>query len=212
MIDLINPYTLKIIISCRKEDSIRAISQRINVSYGWTYKWARALASAGVLRLTRMKVYLNEKSDFYKTIIDFIHTFTTKAQFYYEVLAILGIRYCFTATDAVYVWTRGGYNIGRYREYYPIFIKVRKEDKEIMEWYCRKLSLKVGQQQGIFYKITYVHELTFEYNDERPVDPLKETIAFMMKHKYNFQPALEMVQELYHKPLRSKYREAVTNV
>jgi hypothetical protein len=38
---------------------------------------------------------------------------------------------------------------------------------------------------------------------------MDDTIAFMKKYVYNFQPALEMVQEMYGRKLGVKYREAV---
>lgn len=212
MLDLINPYTLKILISCRKEDSIRAISQRIKVSYGWTYKWMRELAKQGMVRSTRMKVYLNEKNEFYQKSVHFIKTMGTKVSFYYEVLPLLGIRYCLTKTDAVYIWTEGGYNIARYQEYYPIFINVDKKDQPIFEWYCSKLGLPRNKNKGIFYQVHYVDAINAASHKGYSVEPLEATIEFMKQYIYNFMPALEMINEMYGKKIPLKYKEAITNV
>ncbi len=212
MLDLINPYTLKIMISCRKEDSIRAISQRISVSYGWTYKWVKALASAGVLKLTRMKVYLNEHNQFYQKSIHYIKTIGAKVSFYYEVLPLLGVKYCFTKTDAVYIWTKGGYNIARYQEYYPIFIKIDKKDREIFKWYCSKLRLPIDKDKGIFYQVQYVDMIPAADCEGYSVEPLEATILFMKQYIYNFMPALEMINGMYGKNIPVKYQEAITNV
>jgi len=36
--------------------------------------------------------------------------------------------YAFTSIDAVYVWTRGGYQVARDPEDYPLFIAVHESD------------------------------------------------------------------------------------
>lgn len=212
-LELVNPHVMKIMIAARKEDSINALSNRISLSYGWTYKWVTDLAGAGVFRLTRMKLYLNEKNDFYRRTLQYIREVLSKdIQFHYSVLSLFGIQYAFTKTDAVFVWTKGGYNIARYREFYPIFIKVAKKDKNIFENYCRKLNLGLHKKQRVFYKVAYMDEVHCEYCEGVPVDSLDETIAFMEKYIYNFEPALEMIKEMYGKKIKVKYKELVTNV
>ncbi len=212
-LDVINPYALRILISSREKDSIRAISERINLSYGWTYKWIQELANQGVFTLTRMNVYLDKSSEFYKKTLNYIkETFKNSPSYYYEVLPLFGIEYCFTNIDSVYVWTRGGYNIARYRKQYPIFIKVKNKDRKLFEWYCKKLNLSVNSKNGVFYQVTYLDNFDISYNEGMPVDSLKQTIQFMEKYKYNFEPALEMIKELYGKKIKVSYKEAVTNV
>lgn len=212
-LDVINPYALKILISCREEDSISKISKRINLSYGWTYKWIKDLADIGVFTLTRMKVYLNKDNQFYKRTLDYIkNTFKKSQKFYYESLSLFGIDYCFTNIDSVYIWTKGGYNIARYKDYYPIFIKINSKDKKLFEDYCKKLKLNINKKKGVFYKVIYSDNFNKEYCESMPVDNLNETIKFMEKNKYNFEPALEMINEIYNKKIKTRYKEVVTNV
>ncbi len=212
-LDVVNPYALRILISSRKKDSIRAISERIKLSYGWTYKWVQDLASQGVFALTRMNFYLNEKNEFYKKTLKYIkETFKNRPSYYYEVLPLFGIEYCYTNIDSVYVWTKGGYNIARYKEHYPIFIKVKNKDRKMFEWYCKKLSLNINKKKGVFYQVVYLDEFEFTSCEGMPVDNLRKTIEFMEKNKYNFEPALEMVKELYKQKIKINYKEAVTNV
>ncbi|MEK6936592.1 MAG: hypothetical protein AABW58_00815 [Nanoarchaeota archaeon] len=40
------------------------------------------------------------------------------------------------------------------------------------------------------------------------VEPLDETINFMKNNIYNFQPALEIIQEIYNRKLNTKYKES----
>lgn len=212
-LELVNQHVMKIIIAARKEDSINALSDRISLSYGWTHKWVADLAEAGVFRLTRMKLFLNEKNEFYRRTLQYIREVLSKdIQFHYSVLSLFGIEYAFTKTDAVFVWTKGGYNIARYKEFYPIFIKVAKKDKDIFESYCRKLNLSLHKKRHVFYKVEYVGEVHCEHCEGVPVDSLDETIAFMEKYIYNFEPALEMIKEMYGRRIKVKYKERVTNV
>ena len=212
-LELINPHVLKILIAARKEDSIKAISDRISLSYGWTHKWIQDLAKLGVFKLTRMKTFLNENSQFYNKTLQYIkETLTKDIRFNYDVLSLFGIDYCFTKTDAVFIWTKGGYNIARYKSFYPIFIKVKTKDKKLFEEYCKKLNLFVKKKSGVFYKAIFLDDFKVSYNDGIPVDSLKKTIVFMEENRYNFEPALEMVKEMYKKKIKIKYKEVVTNV
>ncbi|MBI3031857.1 hypothetical protein HYY69_00105 [Candidatus Woesearchaeota archaeon] len=211
-INMINPYIVKIIVSIKPRDSINAISKRIGLSYGWTYKWIKALEEADMVKLTRMNVYLQERSQVYIKFNEFIQSvLSKKIQFHYEVLSLFGISYCFTKSDAVFVWTKGGYNIGRYKHYYPIFIKVDAKERLLFEWYCKKLGLSTRKKKGIFYVVDYDDSLKKEFYEGIPVDSLSETIQFMKENQYNFQPALEMIQEMHQKRLGIKYKEVITN-
>ena len=190
-IETLNPYVIKILISLRKEDSISSISKRINLSYGWTNKWVNELIKEGILNEKWRGVVLNEDNKSYKKIISFVKDNLNDINFYYSALQLFGIDYCLTKTDAVYVWTEGRYNIARYKEYYPIFIKIKKKDYSIFLEYCKRLGLKVNSNKGFFY-----------------VESLEKTINFMQENIYNFEPALEMIKEMYSKKLNIKYKEA----
>ena len=207
-LQIVNPHVVKILIAARDVDSINAIAKRTGISFGWAYKWVKELARAGVFQASRMKLTLNKGSAVYKETLAYIRkVFGNDASFYYSVLPLMGITYCFAKSDAVFVWTKGGYQIGRSKEYYPIFIKIRARDKEIFDYYVRKLSLQVNAKHSIFFNPEFEEEFTIEMCNGIPVEPLDDTISFMQRHFYNFQPALEMVQEMYGKRLGVKYKE-----
>lgn len=211
-LELINPYVIKIIIVAREKDSISSISKRINLSYGWTHKWISDLIKEGVFSEKWRGLIINKKNMTYKRILEFIKkNFSKDINFHYQILPLLNIKYCFTKTDAVYIWTNGGYNISRYKNYYPIFIKIYKSDYNIFLSYCKKLGLKINSKKGIFYCIEIVNNLECITKDNYQVETLGYTIKFMKKYIYNFQPALEMIKELYNKKLNIKYREINTN-
>lgn len=205
---IVNTHVVKILIAARDVDSINAISKRTGISFGWTYKWVKELAKAGVFQASRMGLTLNRDSAMYKWTLAYLReVFGNDASFYYSALPLMGITYCFAKTDAVFVWTKGGYQIGRSKDYYPIFVKVRTHDRKIFGYYVRKLGLRVNAKKGVFFRPEFAGEFSFEICSRIPVEPLDDTISFMQKHFYNFQPALEMVQEMYGKRLAVKYKE-----
>jgi len=209
-IESINPYVIKIVISARENDSIAAISKRIGLSYGWTHKWASELIKEGIFKEKWKGVVLQQNNKSYKEIIKFIRSNVGEANFYYIASTLFGIEHCFTKTDAVYIWTEGRYNIARYKDFYPVFIKIRKEDYPIFKWYCKKLNLKINVKKGAFYVPEMVENVIAIKKGEYAVEPLGETIAFMKKNIYNFEPALEMIDEMYKKGLKARYKEANT--
>ena len=205
--ELLNPYVIKILISLREKDSISSVSRRINLSYGWTNKWINELVNDGILVNRWRGFELNKENRDYKNILKFIRENLNDISFYYSALSLFGINYCFTKTDAVYVWTEGRYNIARYKGFYPIFIKIQKQDYRIFLEYCRKLGLNVNSKKGIFYNIEISERLKSVRKDGLPVESLDETIRFMRENIYNFEPALEMINEMYSKRLNVKYKE-----
>lgn len=206
-IETLNPHIIKILIAVREKDSISSISKRINLSYGWTHKWVKKLIKEGILKETWRGVILEKDNKLYKEILKFIRKNLSETTLYYSVLNLFGIKYCFTKTDAVYVWTEGRYNIARYKEFYPMFIKIRKDDYPIFRWYCNKLNLKINAKKGVFYKPEIIQDFNFIKKEEYLVEPLNETIKFMKENIYNFQPALEIIGEMYNKKVNTKYKE-----
>jgi len=207
-IELVNPYVIKILISLRKEDSASSVSKRIKLSYGWTHKWIHELINEGILKEKWRGVVLQENNKRYRRILEFIKKNFIDANFYYSALSLFGIKYCFTKTDAVYIWTEGRYNIARYRDYYPVFIKIKEEDYGLFLKYCSKLGLKISANKGVFYSPEIVKDFECEKKNDFFVEKLDKTIEFMKDKIYNFQPALEIIAEMYNKKLNVKYKEA----
>ncbi len=207
-IETINPYIIRILVSAREADSISSISKRIGLSYGWTHKWIQELIHEGVFKERWKGVILQKNHQFYREMLEFVRQNVSKVSFYYSALTLFGIQYCFTKTDAVYFWTEGRYNIARYKEFYPIFIKIKKEDYPVFLDYCKRLKLKIHAKKGVFYVPEIVKDFACIKKGEYFVQPLDETIHFMKEHIYNFEPALEMIDEMYHKNLGITYKEA----
>ncbi len=206
-LDMINPHVMKIIVAAREEDSIKAIAKRVGLSYGWTQKWVKELVKEGVFKEKWRGVILQEKNITYQEIIKFIKKSVNEVSLYYAILQLSGICYCFTKTDAVYIWTEGRYNIARYKNFYPIFIKIHQKDYDLFIKYCKKLQLRINDKKNAFYVPERVNSITAISKNNFFVEPLDNTINFMKKNIYNFEPALEMIDEMYEKNLKIKYKE-----
>src|SRR3989338_1090817 len=121
MFEIINPYVAKILIAARDGNSIRGISKKINESYGWTYKWASELEKIGVFRRKKQEIKIDKSNVFYKALTNLMKTsFAENLSLNdaYLLPNLAGLDYIFTSTDAVFIWTKGGYNIGRSKDSY----------------------------------------------------------------------------------------------
>lgn len=201
MLEVINSYVAKILLAARDGDSIRQISMKIRESYGWTYKWVSELEKSGVLRRKGQEVFVNKDSEFYRSMLK-ICTNLLKSGLSlndaYLLPNLSGMDYIFTSTDAVFVWTKGGYNIGRSMESYPIFIEILEKDRIAWQkYFCRfgiSCVFKNERRKGIYFIISVVDKIEKGYCGNIPVLPLAKTVEWAEKYGFNFEPALEMLE------------------
>jgi hypothetical protein len=107
--------------------------------------------------------------------------------------------------DGVFVWTRGGYNAGRFFGFYPIHLKVLAKD--LLRWRsffakARKSAFIAERKPertlfGVFYLLYPETRIKAETVNALRVEPLSETLRFCRNNIYTFQPALEMLNEEY---------------
>ncbi|MEY7848134.1 RNA polymerase subunit sigma-70 [Natrarchaeobius sp. A-rgal3] len=123
----------------------------------------------------------------------------------YVLPQFAGMEYAYTAIDAVYVWTRGGYQVARDPDDYPLFIAVRTQDLEDWEQFFDRFGIPTvldripsTEIDGRFQVVVEPRErIRAETVDGRPVIPLSETVEFARGHYATFEPALEMLDRMY---------------
>ena len=133
----------------------------------------------------------------------------------YELLKKADYPYALSDVDAVFVWTRGGYNVGRFFGYYPVHLKVREGDVEKWKKFFRnngKKAFPVDKTPketifGVFYLLHPTKRIESEMVEGLKVEPLKETVEFAKRDIYTYEPALEMLDEEYKLGLGIKYSE-----
>lgn len=123
----------------------------------------------------------------------------------YELLTRAKMPYALTGVDGVLVWTRGGYNAGRFFGFYPIHLKVLGRD--LPRW--RAFFAKSGKNAfiaerkpkrtlfGVFYLLCPEDRISAEIINGLRVEPLSETLRFCRSNIYTFEPALEMLKRKY---------------
>jgi len=212
MFELINPYIAKILVSAKDGDSIRSISKKIQESYGWTYKWVLELENIGAIARKKQEVYINKDNRFYKYAAKFVKdslSSNLRLNDAYLLPNLTGLEYIFIGIDAVFIWTKGGYNIGRSKNAYPIFMEVLEKDKNAWKGYFSKLgltfTLRNERKKGIYFVVSFSKAIEKEYCEGVPVSPLAKTIEWAKKYSFNFQPALEMLDEMYNLKIGIKY-------
>ncbi len=209
---LFNPYVFRILASARPLDSVSAISRRIGLSYAWTYKWVGELSKIGVFLRKGKSIILDSKNEFYCRALSFFASIAkNNVGLHYEALKCAGLKYAFTELDAVFVWTKGGYNIERSKSRYPIFIKVRNVDVDAWKSFFSKTGLRSysnAKHKGVFFVLRPQEDFEVEFVEGAPTVPLREAVAFMKKYEYNFLPALEMIEKERQLGLKARYAEA----
>jgi len=65
---------------------------------------------------------------------------------------------------------------------------------------------------GVFYILYPQVDFEVEEVDGFCVSPLKETVEYCQKNIYSYEPALEMLDQMYSLSLNTRYIETKTNV
>jgi len=123
----------------------------------------------------------------------------------YVLPQFAGMDYAFTAIDAVYVWTRGGYQVARDPEDYPLFIAVHESDLDAWTAFFDRFGIPTAEDRqpiedldGAIQAVLEPRpQIETELVDGRPVIPLKETVAFANEYYATFQSALDMLGRMY---------------
>ncbi|EMA51891.1 hypothetical protein [Halococcus salifodinae] len=123
----------------------------------------------------------------------------------YVLPQFAGVEFAYTAIDAVYVWTRGGYQVARDEMDYPLFIAIRKTDLEEWRRFFERFGIPTAQQRQPADEIPGPLQIVLEPRaqidaemvDGRPVISRSETVAFAREHYAIFESALDILDRMY---------------
>jgi len=115
------------------------------------------------------------------------------------------MNFAFTGIDAVYVWTRGGYQVARDPDDYPLFIVIEAADMREWTRFFGLFDISVSQERrprdelnGPLQVVIDPREaIDSERVDGRPVVSLDETVEFARQHYATFQSALDTLAQIY---------------
>ncbi len=214
-LDLINQHVTKILLAIEEGDSINQIYQKINVSYSYTHEWIQKLIKNNIIERKEKGIYIKDKEfqKEFQTLARNVLSREIDLENAYLLPNYSNNYYRYTKTDAIYIWTKGGYQIGRSRNNYPIFVNILKEDLKEWKKFFNSFNIKHNVKKRIdtegIYFVLYPQDnkKKTEWVENARVQPLKETIKWAKKYEANFQPALEMLDKMYELNLDTKYRE-----
>lgn len=212
-LDFVNRHVAKILLAVEDGDSINKVSEKIDSSYSYTYEWVNRLEEIGVFeRDDGIQVLDDEFVDSFKDVAQTVLKRDLDLDDAYLLPNYAGMEYRYSKTDAVFIWTKGGYQIGRNQSVYPVFIDVYEKDVEEWREFFQGFGIKtsVGERpeaEGIHFVLYPQEEMEVDRVEGASVAPLTETVEWAEKYRANFQPALEMLDEMYDLGLGVEYRE-----
>jgi hypothetical protein len=123
----------------------------------------------------------------------------------YVLPQFAGLEFAYTSIDAVYIWTRGGYQVARDPDDYPLFIAIDESDCDEWKQFFDRFEIPVAQErqpadeidQAIQFVLKPRATVETDTVDGRPVIPLQETVEFARDHYATFQSALDMLGQMY---------------
>ena len=212
MLNVVNQHVAKIILATEDGDSISRIAEKIGASYGWTHKWVTQLEEIGVIdRDDGVSITDDEFAAAFETVAKTVVQREIALDDAYLLPNFAGMDYAYTKTDAVYVWTKGGYQIGRNQDDYPIFIAVKDKDVAAWQAFFADFSVEARVEErggdGIYVVLVPQDTVEVEWVEHAAVIPLQDTVAWMQQHEASFQPALEMIDDMYDVDIGVTYRE-----
>lgn len=207
MYEVCGEQELKVLLAVDPGDSISGLARKIDENRETIRRVVNRLEEAGYI------VYDDGLSLVDYTVRDAGLEFLTAAantsspsiSEAYVLPQFAGMDYAYTAIDAVYVWTQGGYQVARSPTDYPLFIAVHESEFDAWEEFFDRFGIPASQERmspdelngPIQVVLDPRTQLETEMVDGRPVIPLEETVEFAHEHYATFESALEMLDRMY---------------
>lgn len=208
MYEPLGETAVQVLLAVRPGNSIRKVAQRIQTPYETVRQTVNDLEDAGFLRYDDGGLFVTDDR-VRETARQFLaasaRTSPPSIDEAYVVPQFADREFAFTRIDAVYVWTEGGYQVGRSPDDYPLFVAVRDADVEYWEAFFEDFGLPVALErrppEAIGGPLQVVLEprtdLEIDWVEGYPVIPRDDAIDYMREHSAHFQPALSMLDDMY---------------
>jgi DNA-binding Lrp family transcriptional regulator len=207
MYEVFDDTTASVLLAVESGDSIRRVAQRIHTPYETVRQAVNRLEAAGFVRYDD-GLYLTDghiRTAARKLLAASARISPPSIDDAYVLPQFADRPFAFTRIDAVYVWTRGGYQVGRSPDDYPLFLAVRDRDVEYWEAFLDAFGLPTALERRppdafddpLQVVLEPRADLDVEWVDGHPVVPLQDTVAYASEHSAQFQPALSMLDDEY---------------
>ena len=207
MYEMFDDMAAQIILAIESGDSIRRVAQHLHMPYETVRQAVNRLEAAGYVSyddgLSVVDVRVRNAARELVTASAGVSPPSIEET--YVIPQFGEWPFAFTRIDAVYVWTQGGYQVGRDPEDYPLFLAVREQDVDAWEDFFESFGLLVAferQPREAFTGPLQIvldpqPSLNIDNVEGYPVIPREETIEYMHEHYVQFQSALAMLDRMY---------------
>ena len=207
MYEVLDETAAQVILAVESGDSIRRVAQHLQTPYETVRQSVNRLEDAGYIHYDDgLSVTNDDVRDIARELVAASAGVSPPSIEDAYVLPQFGDwPFAFTRIDAVYVWTQGGYQVGRDPEDYPLFLAVCEQDVDAWEAFFESFDLPTAfdrQPRDEFTGHLQIvleprSSLTIEHVEGHPVIPRAEAIEYMRDHYAQFQSALAMLDRMY---------------
>ena len=219
MYEVLDDTAAQVILAIESGDSIRRVAQHLHTPYETVRQAANRLEDAGYVRYDNgLSVVDDRVLEAARELVAASAGVSPPSIDEAYVIPQFGEwPFAFSRIDAVYVWTQGGYQVGRDPDDYPLFLAVREQDVDAWEAFFESFDIPTVFERQPREELTGPLQivldpqssLDIEDVEGYPVIPREETIAYMREHYAQFQSALAMLDRMYEDlDLGVAYREA----
>jgi len=218
MYEVLDDTAAQTILAIESGDSIRRVAQHLHTPYETVRQAVNRLEDAGYVTYDDGLTVVDERvRDAARELVAASAGVSPPSiEETYAIPQFSDWPFAFTRIDAVYVWTQGGYQVGREPDDYPLFLAVREQDVDAWETFFESFDLPTAferqPQDELDGPLQIVLEprasLDIEHVEGYPVIPRAETIEYMRENYAQFQSGLAMLDRMYEDlDLSVTYRE-----
>ncbi|WP_251331550.1 helix-turn-helix domain-containing protein [Haloplanus pelagicus] len=207
MYEVLDDTAAQIVLAIESGDSIRRVAQHLHTPYETVRQAVNRLEDAGYVHYDDGLTVVDERvrDAALELVAASAGISPPSIEEAYIIPQFGDWPYAFTRIDAVYVWTQGGYQVGREPDDYPLFLAVRDRDVDAWETFFESFDLPSAferrPREELDGALQVVLEprpsLDIEHVEGYPVIPRAETIEYMRENYAQFQSALEMLDRMY---------------
>lgn len=205
MYEVLDDTATLVLLAIERGDSIRHVATRVQRPYETVRQAVNRLEDAGYVRyddgLSVTAPRVREAA--LELVAASARVNPPSIEEAYVLPALGRWPYAFCRIDAVFVWTRGGYQVGRDPDDYPLFLAVEDGDLEAWEAFFAAFDIPTGRERqpatdGTLQVVLEPRpSLDIAVLEGTPVVPRSEAIEYMREHRVQFQPAFEILERLY---------------
>ncbi|WP_148416406.1 helix-turn-helix domain-containing protein [Haloferax sp. KTX1] len=207
MYEILDDTAAQVILAIESGDSIRRVAQHLHTPYETVRQAVNRLEEAGYIHYDDGLDVVDDRvrSTARELVAASAGVSPPSIDEAYVIPQFGDWAFAFTRIDAVYVWTQGGYQVGRDPEDYPLFLAVREQDVDAWEVFFESFDIPTAFERQPSEKFAGSLQivldpqptLDIEYVEGYPVIPREETIAYMREHYATFESALAMLDRMY---------------